>query len=86
MADPGTWEAMAGQDSREAMAGNISTGEGGTFFYILYCVLYILFFTYFIYVYFLCVVFYNICTVHGADLTHISLLVIYSLYNNVCDK
>ncbi len=26
-------------------------------------------------------VFYNICTVHGADLTHISLLVIYTLYN-----
>ncbi len=35
---------------------------------------------------FLCVVFYNNCTVHGADLTHISLLVIYSLYNRVCDK
>ncbi len=31
----------------------------------------------------LSIVFYNICTVHGADLTHISLLVIY---NRVCDK
>ncbi len=30
-------------------------------------------------------VFYNICTVHGADLTHISLLV-YTLYISVCDK
>ncbi len=26
------------------------------------------------------------CTVHGADLTHISLLVIQSLYSRVCDK
>uniref|UniRef100_A0A8C2DJG2 Si:ch73-52p7.1 n=1 Tax=Cyprinus carpio TaxID=7962 RepID=A0A8C2DJG2_CYPCA len=26
------------------------------------------------------------CTVHGADLTHISLLVIYALYNCVCDR
>ncbi len=38
------------------------------------------------YAYFPCVVFYNICTVHGADLTHISLLVIQSLYSRVCDK
>ncbi len=38
------------------------------------------------YAYFPSVVFYNICTVHGADLTHISLLVIQSLYSRVCDK
>ncbi len=44
--------------------------------YILYSVLYILLFI---------VVFYNICTVHGADLIHISLLVIQSLYSRVCD-
>ncbi len=54
--------------------------------YILHSVLYILFFIHFI----LCIlplcVFYNICTVHGADLTHISLLVIQSLYSRVCDK
>ncbi len=37
--------------------------------YILYSVLYILFFIHFIYAYFPCVVFYNICTVHGADLS-----------------
>ncbi len=53
-------------------------------FYILFFISYFLFISF--YVYFLCVVFYNICTVHGADLTHISLLVIYSLYNRVCDK
>ncbi len=53
-------------------------------FYILFFISYLLFISF--YVYFLCVVFYNICTVHGADLTHISLLVIYSLYNRVCDK
>ncbi len=46
-------------------------------FYILYFVLYIfLFFIHLILCILLCVVvFYNICTVHGADLTHISLLV-----------
>ncbi len=38
------------------------------------------------YVYFPCVVFFNICTVHGADPTLISLLVIQSLYSRVCDK
>ncbi len=53
-------------------------------FYILFFISYFLLISF--YVYFLCVVFYNICTVHGADLTHISLLVIYSLYNRVCDK
>ncbi len=58
---------------------------------ILYLIFYILFFiSYFLfilfYVYFPCVVFYNICTVHGADPTHISLLVIQSLYSRVCDK
>ncbi len=41
----------------------------------LYFILYILFFYSFHFMYILCVVFYNICTVHGADLTHISLLV-----------
>ncbi len=58
---------------------------------LLYLIFYILFFiSYFLfilfYVYFPCVVFYNICTVHGADPTHISLLVIQSLYSHVCDK
>ncbi len=52
-----------------------------TFFYILFFISYFLLISF--YVYFLCVVFYNICTVHGADLTHISLLVIYSLYNSI---
>ncbi len=42
-------------------------------FYILFFISYFLFILF--YVYFPCVVFYNICTVHGADLTHISLLV-----------
>ncbi len=46
-------------------------------FYIL-C-FYILFLFILFYAYFPCVVFYNICTVHGADLIHISLLVIQSL-------
>ncbi len=55
------------------------------FFYVLYFVLYLIFFL-FHFMYISSVVFYNICTVHGADLTHISLLVIYSLYNRVCDK
>ncbi len=55
-----------------------------TFFYILFFISYFLFILFF--VYFPCDVFYNICTVHGADLTHISLLVIHSLYNRVCDK
>ncbi len=54
--------------------------------YILYFVLYILFLFILFYVYFPCVVLYNICTVHGADPTHISLLVIQSLYSRVCDK
>ncbi len=49
--------------------------------HILYFVLYIFFFFHLILCILLCVVFYNICTVHGADLTHISLLVIYSLYS-----
>ncbi len=49
--------------------------------YILYFVLYILFLFILFYAYFPCVVFYNIYTVHGADLTHISLLVIHSLYS-----
>ncbi len=53
-------------------------------FYILFFISYFLFILF--YVYFPCVVFYNICTVHGADLTHISLLVIHSLYSRVCDK
>ncbi len=58
---------------------------------ILYFIFYILcFISYFLfilfYAYFPCVVFYNICTVHGADLTHISLLVIQSLYSRVYDK
>ncbi len=45
------------------------------------------FFHTYIYVYFLFFVFvFHNCTVHGADLTYISLLVIYSLYNCVCDK
>ncbi len=51
-------------------------------FYILFFISYFLFILF--YVYFPCVVFYNICTVHGADLTHISLLVIHSLYSRVC--
>ncbi len=43
--------------------------------YFIFCSLY-LFFIHFILCILLCVVvFYNICTVHGADLTHISLLV-----------
>ncbi len=47
-----------------------------TLFYILYFVLYIFFIIInFILCILLCVAFYNICTVHGADLTHISLLV-----------
>ncbi len=53
-------------------------------FYILFFISYFLFILF--YAYFTCVVFYNICTVHGADLTHISLLVIQSLYSHVCDK
>ncbi len=48
----------------------------------LYLILYLFHFMYISSVF----VFYNICIVHGADLTHISLLVIYSLYNRVCDK
>ncbi len=47
--------------------------------YFIFCSLYLIFLIILFYVYFPCVVFYNICTVHGADLTHISLLVIYSL-------
>ncbi len=56
--------------------------------YILYFVLYILFFIHFILCILplCCILQYNICTVHGADLTHISLLVIHSLYSRVCDK
>ncbi len=53
-------------------------------FYILFFISYFLFILF--YAYFPCVVFYNICTVHGADPTHISLLVIQSLYSRVCDK
>ncbi len=52
--------------------------------YILFFISYFLFILF--YAYFPCVVFYNICTVHGADLTLISLLVIQSLYSRVCDK
>ncbi len=59
-----------------------------TFFYTLYfifCALNLIFIR-FILCILPCVVFHNICTVHGADLTHISLLVIQSLYSRVCDK
>ncbi len=49
-------------------------------------ILYILFFIHLI----LCLLplccFFYICTVHGADPTLISLLVIQSLYSRVCDK
>ncbi len=56
------------------------------FLYFIFCSLYLIFYL-FHFMYISSVfVFYNICTVHGADLTHISLLVIYSLYNRVCDK
>ncbi len=50
-------------------------------FYILFFISYFLFTL--SYVYFPCVVFFNICTVHGADPTLISLLVIQSLYSRV---
>ncbi len=53
-------------------------------FYILFFISYFLFILF--YVYFPCVVFFNICTVHGADPTLISLLVIQSLYSRVCEK
>ncbi len=53
-------------------------------FYILFFISYLSFIL--SYVYFPCVVFFNICTVHGADPTLISLLVIQSLYSRVCDK
>ncbi len=44
------------------------------------------FFHTYIYIYFLVFVFHNNCTVLGADLTYISLMVIYSLHNRVCDE
>ncbi len=57
-----------------------------TYFCFIFCSLYlILYLFHFMYISSV-FVFYNICTVHGVDLTHISLLVIYSLYNRVCDK
>ncbi len=53
-------------------------------FYILFFISYFLFILF--YEYFPCVVFFNICTVQGADPTLISLLVIQSLYSRVCDN
>ncbi len=55
------------------------------FLYFIFCSLYLIPYL-FHFIISSVFVFYNICTVHGADLTHISLLVIYSLYNHVCDK
>ncbi len=55
--------------------------------FILYILCFISYFLLILfYAYFPCVVFFNICTVHGADQTHISLLVIQSLCSRVCDK
>ncbi len=55
------------------------------YLYFIFCALYLIFYSFY-FMHTSLVVFYNICTVHGADLIHISLLVIQSLYSRVCDK
>ncbi len=54
-------------------------------FHILFLIFYFIFSTILMYIFFV-FVFHNNCTVHGVNLTYIPVLVIYPLYNRVCDK